>query len=507
MLLMALSCAWVLGIFLGSVLAVPIPLLFTVLLPLTLLPVFKRHSKLIVLLAGCLFIFLSATLYYPLSLPEKNDISAFNGLGTVEIKGLISAEPQIKDKVLHVELSAQEINSGTGWEKTCGKVLLYLPRYPEYDFGDSLILKGKLEDAPQFSDFDYQAYLARQGVYATMSYPQIESSGKATGFSLSKSIYSLRENLSGSLSTALPEPHASLANGIVLGLRSTIPDYLAHILSITGTAHLLAISGMNLSIIAGLMVALGIRVLGRRHYFYIWLALSLIWFYAVITGLSAPVIRAAIMASVFLCAELFGRQKSATAALALSAAVMVGLDPAILRDVSFQLSFMAMLGLIYITPILQQLSDRAIYIFLGEEGIGIHILSTIADSLCVSLGAVIAVWPLIAYYFGIISFIGPLATLLITPLFAVIIISGAITALAGLISTPLAQVTGWVVWLFLSYMLWIINTLSALPAAFISTGSINAVIVQTYYSVLIIIVTIKSNYNRLESLFHRWATV
>ncbi|GAH86164.1 unnamed protein product, partial [marine sediment metagenome] len=102
-------------------------------------------------------------------------------------------------------------------------------------------------------------------------------------------------------------------------------------------------------------------------YLYIWLALGTIWLYALLTGMHPPVIRGAIMASLFLTAELLGRQRTAITALAFAAAVMVGISPHTLWDAAFQMSFLAMAGLIFVFPPLQALGRRAVKATLGED--------------------------------------------------------------------------------------------------------------------------------------------
>ena len=144
-----------------------------------------------------------------------------------------------------------------------------------------------------------------------MLYPKIEVLDTGKGFKPLAWVYSLRSRLAQNLTRVLPEPQASLAQGIVLGIRSNIPLSLKNDFARSGTAHLLAISGINLSIMAGILLSMGIWLFGRRHYLYVWLALGIIWLYALITGMHPPVVRGAIMASLFLVAELLGRQRSA----------------------------------------------------------------------------------------------------------------------------------------------------------------------------------------------------
>ncbi len=125
----------------------------------------------------------------------------------------------------------------------------------------------------------------------------------------------------------MPEPQASLAQGIILGIRTNIPASLEDDFVRSGTAHILAISGINLTIVAGILVSLGIWAFGRRRYTYIWVALSIIWLYTLLTGLHPPALRAAIMVSLFLTADFLGRQRSGIIALFLAAAIMVGINP------------------------------------------------------------------------------------------------------------------------------------------------------------------------------------
>jgi competence protein ComEC len=282
----------------------------------------------------------------------------------------------------------------------------------------------------------------------------------------------------------MPEPQASLAQGIVLGIRYNIPQEIKDNFSRTGTAHILAISGANLSIMAGMLLSIGIWLFGKRRHIYIWLALGVIWLYTLITGMQPPVVRGAIMASLFLAAELLGRQRTAITSLAFAAAVMVGVNPPILWDASFQLSFLAMAGLIFLAPPLQTLGRKAVNKTIGEEGIGISLANIVTDSFSVTLAATIAVWPVIAHYFGLVSLVSPLATFLALLALPAIIATGALAGLIGLLFLPLAQVIGWIAWLFTSYMLLVVNGFASLPLSSVKISSVGAPVIVAYYSAL-----------------------
>ena len=479
------------------------PLVFVLigLIPLSLLFIGK-HQKLIILTSLCLFALFGGAFHFQSSLPltdDKSYLQSYNNK-TVTIKGIISTDPEIRDKTVHLHLSATDIKLDEEWQEVSGTALLFVPRYPTYDYGDMLLVTGKLETPPRLDDFDYKGYLAHQGIYSTMLYPKIETLEEGKGFKPLVWVYSLRNRLSQTMAEVLPEPQASLAQGIILGKRGTIPSPLRDDFTRTGTAHLLAISGLHLSIVAGILLSLGIWLFGRRRYTYIWLALGVIWLYAILTGMHPPVVRAAIMVSLFLTAELLGRQRSAITALAFAAAVMVGISPQILWTAAFQLSFLAMAGLIFIFPPLQAVGRRAVNATLGEDGPAVRIANIATDSFSVTLGAVIAVWPLIAHYFGVVSFVGPLATFLALPALPGIIIIGVLAGGLGLIALPIAYPIGWLAWLFLSYMLLVVNGFAALPISAIEVGSVDTNLIAGYYFALAIVIWLNSNRQKLANL-------
>jgi competence protein ComEC len=488
--LIYLSVAWVTGIYLGSRFAPHFAIIFSGLAPLILLFFFPEKRRAIILAAICLIAFFGGALGYQASLPpdDASHIKFYN-CQEVEIKGTVSADPEIRDKSTHLHLSASQLNG----KEITGDVLLFVPRYPEYNYGDMLRVRGKLETPQQLGDFDYKGYLENQAIYSTMLYPDIELLETGEGLAPLEWVYSLRNSLSRSLARVMPEPQASLAQGVVLGIRYNIPQSIKDDFARTGTAHLLAISGLHLSILAGILLSIGIRLFGKRRYIYIWLALGVIWLYAIITGLNPPVVRGAIMASLFLSAELLGRQRTAVTSLAFAAAVMVGIDPPILWDAAFQLSFLGMAGLIFIAPPLMRLGRKVDEVTIGEEGAGASLANIVTDSFSVTLAATIAVWPVVAHYFGIVSLVGPLATFLALPALPALIVLGTLSGLIGLAFLPIAQGIGWLAWLFASYMLLIVRGLASLDISAAEVGAVGTPLIVSYYAVLAIVIWLMSN--------------
>ena len=508
MTLIYLSAAWVIGIYLGSKIALPWGIIFIGFLPLCLIPFLSQYKKPLILVGFCLFTLLGGCIRFQSSLPIINEqhIQFYNDKGTAAIEGMICTEPELRNTTSILQLSASAIQIDGAKREISGKALIRVSRYQEYHYGDILKVTGELETPPQFDDFDYKGYLARQGIYSVINYPKIEILDTGKGFKPLGWIYSLRNRLSQSLSLALTEPQASLAQGILLGLRGNIPYSLQDAFSRSGTAHLLAISGLHLSIIIGIILSAGIWLFGRRYSIYICLAFVAIWLYALMTGMRPPIVRGAAMGSMFLIAEYLGRQRSASTALAFAAAVMVGIEPQVLWGASFQLSFLAMSGLIFLSPYFQAWARKGIAVTIGKEGIATSLCNFAADCFAVTLAAILATWPVIAHYFDVVSLVGLPATFFALLALPGIIITSALVAVTGLLAPFLAQVLGWIAWLFLSYLILIVEAFAALPFSSIKLESIHVWQIWLYYALLAVIVAAINYRTQLANIFHLTAS-
>ncbi|MEK7280729.1 MAG: ComEC/Rec2 family competence protein, partial [Chloroflexota bacterium] len=319
-------------------------------------------------------------------------------------------------------------------------------------------------------------------------YPKAELLASGQG-GLMETIHSLRLRLASVLAQALPQPQAALAQGVLLGLREDIPKKLSDSFIQSGTTHLLAISGLNISIFLGIMLSLGAWALGRQRPYYLILAFFGLWLYILLSGLNPPVIRAGIMGSLLLVGLWLGRPGASLTALAFAAALMTGIEPGLLYQVSFQLSFAATGGLILLSPYFQAWGRR---VFLPQP---------VNDALAYSLGAIIASYPLVVYHFHILSIAGLPATLIAMPVLAPIILLSALMAVVGLFFPFLAQIIGWLDWLFLSYLQGVATTFASLPQAFIRVKEVSSAWLLVYYGALGLILFLLRP--RLDDLLHR----
>ncbi len=250
---------------------------------------------------------------------------------------------------------------------TQGSILLYfdkktvaLPR-----FQTSYWLKGhpqRIAAALNPAEFNYQTYLQRQGIafqcYAKSRQLYLIPSS-TTGFSVRAWAFRANALCDKIFTTYLSQKSSrAVANAMILGLRDELDTSLMQAYSASGAIHVLSVSGMHvgiiyqvLSIIFAFLLRKGIG--GKISFFC--LVFSCLWFYALLTGLSSPVLRSALMFSMFLVAQLLNRKQNPYNTLACSAFFLLLWKPLWLYDVGFQLSYLAVFGMVFFQPLLSKL--------------------------------------------------------------------------------------------------------------------------------------------------------
>ena len=233
----------------------------------------------------------------------------------------------------------------------------------------------------------------------------------------------MRELLSEPLRRLIPEPEGGIVRGIVLGERADVDADLAAAFARTGTAHLLAISGFNMTLVA---TGVGILVRGRApHAATAAITALTVIVYSVLVGLAPSVVRAALMATVAACGIAFGRRAATVNALALAIAAMLAVDPSAIADVGFLLSATATAGLLFLSdPLSRGLAPLP---------------KAVREGLATTLAATLPTVPIIAAVFGRVSVVSPLANLVAVPLFPPLMIAGAATSAVGAVWIDLAQ--------------------------------------------------------------------
>ncbi|MCB0063178.1 MAG: ComEC/Rec2 family competence protein, partial [Caldilineaceae bacterium] len=267
----------------------------------------------------------------------------------VTVVGYVGSYPLRADTKQEFHVQATKVVTRDGIYAVHGIARLTTGVIPTYHYGQPIKVSGRLTTPPEFEDFSYRAYLARKGVHSLLYGAKIEQlAGANTGNPLLSRLYAVRSRGEQVLNRLLPEPYAALANGMLLGIEAGIPDKLYEQFNLTGTSHTIVISGSNVAIISTLLMAIGLRLLGKRR--ALWATLGGIGCYALLVGGDAAVLRAAFMGSLYVIAVALERRSTALISLAAACWLMTLINPLTLWDVGFQLSSVATAGLIIFTP-------------------------------------------------------------------------------------------------------------------------------------------------------------
>lgn len=467
-MLIPLIIAWVCGIVLAGTVDVPeIWLWCAAGLGLLGAPLLWKQQR-GRLAALCLLLAALGGLRYQAELPDLGPqrVELLAGQA-VRLRGLIAEEPRRSEQGQRVVLAVEAGQAGGPARALEGRVLLMLPPYPAYRYGQRVLVAGELSEprgAERPGDFDYRAYLAHRGIYALIREPE-ELRLLAEGRGPLAALLDFRERCRALLLRTLPEPQASLAIGIILGIQSGVPDEVQAAFSATGTSHILVVSGWNFTIVAALLAAVAGRLsLGRWQTF--WLSLAAMWAYALFTGGSAAVLRAATMASLVVLARGSERQTEPWRLLFAACGIISLANPHTLWDLGFQLSALATASLFafakpvegWLTPGGQEDKGTGGQ---GNKGTGflpfafclLHsLLAPAREALTATLAAQVLTLPLILYHFGNLSVIAPLANVLVVPVVPFAMLLGTVAMLGGLAWLPLGQWLGLAAWLPLTWL-------------------------------------------------------
>jgi len=415
-----------------------------------------------IFLYSCLLFIIIVFVYSFFITPQNEEFSSFYDQ-EVNFIGIIIDEPEQRINQQKFEFKTQDIS---------GKILITTELYPQYQYGDQLEIFGKLIEPAIFDSFDYQAYLAKDKIYLTMYYPSIKLIKPSQSNIFYQYIFNFKDKLRNIIEQVLLPPQSSVLKAIFLGDKFGLSNELKDDLNVSGTRHIVAISGMHMIIMVQILLFLALGIgLWRNQAFY--LVITLLILYIIMIGAPASAVRAGIMASLLLFAQKIGRLRSADRVVVFAAVIMLMFNPLLIKsDVGFQLSFMATLSIIYLKPILDQKTEKLPNYF------------KIKDIITMTLAAQLGTLPLLIFHFGRLSLISPLANLLIVPLLPGIMIMGMILVFTGLFWLSLAKIIAWPIWFLLTYLIKVVEYLSSIPLASIEFRSSSLIFLIIYYLIL-----------------------
>lgn len=355
--------------------------------------------------------------------------------------------------IQEVDIRDQNVKYTLRIEDFDARVLFTAEKYPLYEYGDCLEILASIEAPGEFLDFDYGAYLSVRDIYGIVSFPRsVRFVGVKTNWFF-EIVYLVRKEVLNRLNRIFPEPVSSFMAGLIVGSRKGISANLMQNFNAAGLTHILAISGYNITLII-LIVGkmLGFLARGKRIF---WSIVFIILF-VILVGASASVVRAALMGIISVISLWFGRKYFVLRALFFSGFLMVLWSPQTLFfDVSFQLSFLATLGIILFAERIEKFLQKVPEFFI------------IRENLKMTLCAQILTLPIILMNFGQISLVSIFANLLVLPFIPFAMMFGFLAFILSFISFDLALGVGFFGYLILEFVTFVVSFFGGLDFAYI----------------------------------------
>lgn len=311
-------------------------------------------------------------------------------------------------------------------------LLVTVPLSGQYEYGDRVWVRGKIVAPKLFDDFDYPGYLARFNVFGLVRYPKMIVLKQGEGNWLVASLYDVKHVIVKRLLYLFGQDQGRLLLGILIGAKQGLSQTVVAYFSRTGTSHIMAVSGFNISI---LLVAFGSvsYLVGRKTSNV--LAVIVVILFVIVAGPTSSVLRAAGMGMLVILATMGKRLYMPLGALVCIAAVMAVLNPRIVYwDVGFQLSSAATVGILVGMPLFEQWASSRYKFF---------------EPLAVTIAAIIFTIPISMWRFGAISTVALLANAIVVPVVPVVMALGALSLLP-----ILGSGFGFLCSLLLQFILW-----------------------------------------------------
>lgn len=376
----------------------------------------------------------------------------------VVLEGIIVDEPDERENNTRLIVNFENLvsDSNTRVALVKSKAIITADIHPRFSYGDKVHIEGELRKPKNFVDedggtFDYVSYLSKDEIFYQMFYPKLELIESGGGNPVKRTLFAFKRGFLEKVGRVIPDPQVSLLGGLVVGAKQSLGEELQEDFRKTGIIHIVVLSGYNVTIVAEAIM----RFFSFLPFLFgISVGIISIIFFAIMTGGSATIVRASMMAILVMLARATGRTQTITRALFVAGFLMLMHNPKILVfDSSFQLSFTATIALIYLAPKIEK---------------HFHLLPTkfqLREFAIATVATQIFVLPMILYKMGTLSFVALPVNLLILVFVPVTMLFGFITGVVGFVSTILSLPFAFVTNALLTYQLKVVDIFASLPFA------------------------------------------
>lgn len=463
MRLVYIALGWVAGIILASAFPQLSRGLWFIwsLLAIAAVLTLRRDARVWVAVVACAFALGGFRYQY---VPQSSAIAQFNNRGGLTISGVVVEEPQARDDSLRLKVAVETVFHASYDGASEGMVLVKAPIISEVRYGDRITATGQLITPAEYDTFSYADFLGRSEIFSIMDNAAIAIISSNHGAPLYTALLNIKAQARDLINRALPDPAAALLRGILLGDESGLAPQLSDAFSRVGASHIIAISGFNMAIISGVVMAVLGRMLPERKRFAAFVGIVFIIGYTLLVGANSAVVRAAIMSSLLIIGGALQRKTFVPASLAFVVLVMSLQTPTVLWDISFQLSFFAVLGLaLFVDPLSKGFERLLLMLF--PRPMANTLASVLQEPLVVSIAAQLTTLPLILIYFQRFSILAIPVNLLIVPVQPALLVIGGVAVLCAFLFPLLGQLLFWVDWLLLSWTIGVVRAGAQLPFA------------------------------------------
>ncbi len=371
---------------------------------------------------------------------------------SVTLQGVVVDEPDVRETNTNYTVLVDSFSDTSVSEK----VRVIAESYPRFRYGDRVTIVGELLQPQGFETdtgryFDYAAFLSKDDIFYQMLFPELTYVSSGEGNPIKQTLFTFKNAFLSRIQVLIPDPQASLLGGLVVGAKQSLGEELQDDFRATGIIHIVVLSGYNVTIVAEAIMrtfAFLPQAIGMS------LGAGAIVLFAIMTGASATIVRASIMALLVIVARATGRTYAITRALFIAGFIMILHNPKILvHDASFQLSFLATLGLIWLAPLI----ERKLGFIPGKFQFREFATATIATQ--------IFVLPLLLYKIGELSLVAVPVNLLVLIVVPITMLIGFLAGILGFLSAVLALPFAYFAHFLLSYQLTVVDWFARLPFA------------------------------------------
>ncbi|XKT74688.1 MAG: ComEC/Rec2 family competence protein [Patescibacteria group bacterium UBA2163] len=430
------------------------------------------YTKIIFFISFCVIV---GAAVYSLTTPIKDEVLGVFENKNVSLHGVVIRDPDIRENAIRLTVAPKTVNGLS--VSNAKNVLVVTNRFTEVSYGDYILVEGKLRKPEPFETdsgrtFDYPRYLFAHSIFYSIPFADVSVQSVGHGNQIFSVLFTMKHALIRGIERALPEPHAALAAGLLLGEKQSLGNQLYETFIASGLVHIIVLSGYNVALVINSVLFLTLRVLPRTTGYVV--AVVFVLGFAILTGASETTVRATIMALFMMIARVLHRPAVALRGLLLAAVIMALWNPfLVLYDLSFQLSVLATFGLIVLSD---PISKRLVYI---PKRFGLREITA------TTLATQVAVLPLLVLSIGAVSLTFLPANVLVLPLVPLAMLFSFIAALIALTLPTVVFPFATFAYGVLAYIMNVSIFFGTLPFALITipshvTWMVLSIIVVTY---------------------------